>query len=50
MVAVREPAADDRANYAIQKALAEYFGVAPSLVLIVHGKTSQNKVFEINKG
>lgn len=47
VVAVRDPAIDNRANFAIIDALAEYFGVAPSLVSIVSGQTSKEKVVEI---
>ncbi len=47
IVAVRDPAVNNRANLAIIDALAEYFGVAPSCVSIVGGQTSKEKVAEI---
>jgi uncharacterized protein YggU (UPF0235/DUF167 family) len=46
-VAVKEPAREGRANRAIERALAEYFGIAPSRVHIVAGHTSRSKVAEI---
>jgi len=46
-VAVTERATEGRANHAIEKAIAKYFGVAPSCVRIVSGQTSKTKVVEI---
>ncbi|MBI2483930.1 DUF167 domain-containing protein [Candidatus Uhrbacteria bacterium] len=46
-IAVREPAIDDRANRAIQKALADQLGVAPSRVRLVRGQKNREKVFEV---
>ena len=48
IVAVKEPAKEGRANWAIEKALAEYFNIPPSQVRIVSGKASRQKVVEIN--
>ncbi len=47
VVSVKEPPVQGRANAAIQKALAEYFKVAPSRVRLVAGYSSKQKVFEI---
>lgn len=38
---------DNKANDAVQKALARYFGVSKSCVQIVKGHTARNKVCEI---
>ena len=43
-VAVREPAEEGRANYAIEMALAEYFKLPISSVKIVSGKMAHKKV------
>ncbi|MBI4135139.1 DUF167 domain-containing protein [Candidatus Uhrbacteria bacterium] len=47
VVAVREPPVQGRANLAIVKALADYFGVAPTRVRIISGYTARQKVVEI---
>lgn len=47
VVAVKEPPIDGRANWAITRAIAEYFGVSPSRVNILSGQTAKNKVLEI---
>ncbi len=47
VVAVKERAVEGRANRAIEKAAAEYFGVAPSRVSIISGHASRDKVVEI---
>jgi len=49
LVAVKEPAIKGRANMAIQKALAEYFKVSPSQIVLVSGFSSKNKIFEIKE-
>ncbi len=46
-VAVKEKAIEGKANRAVIKAVASYFGVAPSLVQIVSGATAKNKIIEI---
>lgn len=46
-VAVKEPPVHGRANAAILRALAEYFGLAPSRVRIISGHTSRRKVVEV---
>lgn len=48
-VSVKEPPVSGKANTAVVKALAEYFEVSPSLVTLVRGGISKNKVFEILK-
>ncbi len=47
VVAVNERAVDGKANRAIEKALAEYFGVAVSRVRIASGQTTKEKIVEI---
>ena len=49
VVAVRESATDGRANMAICKALAKYFKVSFSQVMIVSGATSRHKIIEIDE-
>lgn len=46
-VSVKEPPVEGRANVAIEKALAEYFGVPPARARIISGHTSRNKIAEI---
>lgn len=48
-VSVKEPPVQGRANAAIAKALATYFGVASYQVKLVSGFASRQKVFEIEK-
>ena len=38
---------DGRANWAICRAVADYFGVSPSRVSIVSGQTTKTKIVEI---
>ncbi len=47
IVAVHEPSDSGKANKAIIKSLAKYFGFPPSQINIVSGETSKNKVVEI---
>lgn len=47
IVAVSAPAEKGLANEAIEKALAEYFSVPRSRVTIVAGRTSREKIVEI---
>lgn len=47
VVAVKEPPIQGRANQAIIKALAGYFGISSSQVRIISGHTSRNKSIEI---
>lgn len=44
---VKEPAKEGRANWAIERALAQHFGVAVSRVRIISGHTSRRKIVEI---
>jgi uncharacterized protein (TIGR00251 family) len=46
-VAVKEPPVQGKANKAIEKALAKYFGVPEFKVVIVSGHTSRQKIVEI---
>ena len=47
VIAVKEPPTDGRANWAITRALAEHFKIAPSRVRLVSGASGKQKVFEI---
>lgn len=47
-VYVRQPPIEGAANHAIIEALAEYFNVKKSAVMLVSGVTSKNKTFEIS--
>jgi len=46
-VYVNKPPLEGKANNAVKEALAEYFGVKKSSVLLISGEKSKNKVFEI---
>ena len=48
VVSVKEPPVQGRANRAIIKLLAEYFGVPSGGVRIVSGHTSRQKIVEID--
>lgn len=48
VVAVHERAVDGAANEAIAQALAGFFDVAPSRVILVRGHTAKVKVFEVD--
>lgn len=45
LVYVREPAIEGKANQAVVKLLAEYYGVSKSRVKIISGLTSKKKRF-----
>jgi uncharacterized protein len=47
VVWVKEPPVDGKANFAITRALAEYFGVSSYNVRLISGSSSKQKVFEI---
>lgn len=49
MVAVKERAADGRANRAVERAIAAHFGIAPSRVCIVAGQAARRKIVEIKQ-
>lgn len=47
-VSVKEQPVNGQANKAIIKALAKYFDIPPSLITLVSGSTSKQKIFEID--
>ena len=47
IVAVHARAHDGEANEAVREAIANYFGVAKSLVSIVRGEKSKIKIIEV---
>jgi uncharacterized protein (TIGR00251 family) len=47
LVKVKEPAKEDRANRAVIKLLADYFGVPQRQIAISGGFSSRNKVIDI---
>jgi len=47
IVSVKEPPVQGRANAAIIKALAEYFGINKNQLEIVAGYTNREKIIEI---
>ncbi len=46
-VSVKEPPVDGRANLAVMRAIAAYFGVPIITVRIISGHTNRQKVVEI---
>jgi uncharacterized protein len=48
VVSVKEPPVQGKANFAITKALAEYFGTSSYNVRLISGFSSKQKVFEIS--
>lgn len=44
---VKEPPAEGKANAAVERALAKYFGVAPARVAVVSGHASRQKTVVI---
>ena len=48
LVWVRQKPQDGEANQALTEALAEYFGIAKSRVVLWRGQTSKEKIFEIS--
>jgi len=48
IVWIREKPVEGKANEAVIKALAEYFGVAKSNIALIKGQASKQKIFEIN--
>ncbi len=46
---VKEPPIQGRANFAVTRALAEYFGVSVSNIRIVAGRASRQKIIEIKE-
>jgi len=47
VVWVKEPPVKNKANKAIIKALAQYFNIASSGVVLVAGSSSRQKIFEV---
>ncbi len=47
IISVKEPPIDGRANWAVCRSIADYFGVSPSRANIVSGQTAKNKIVEI---
>ncbi|MBI2577789.1 MAG: DUF167 domain-containing protein [Candidatus Wildermuthbacteria bacterium] len=47
IVSVKEPPKDGRANWAVTRALAGYFGISAARVNIVSGHSSRQKIVEI---
>jgi uncharacterized protein (TIGR00251 family) len=50
IVKVKEPPKEGKANQAVIKLLAEYFGVPQSQVRILSGFKSKNKVVDVAEG
>jgi uncharacterized protein len=48
VIAVREPAREDRANEAARRALATWLDVAPSRVRLIRGATARTKTFAVD--
>ncbi len=49
IVSVRESPIDGKANKAIMKALAKYFGVSSINIKIISGRASKQKIIEIKE-
>lgn len=45
---VTAPPADNRANEAVQEALAEFYSVSKSRVRLVRGARGKSKIFEVD--
>jgi uncharacterized protein len=48
VVSVKEPPVQGKANFAITRALATYFGISGFNVKLISGFSSKQKVFEIS--
>lgn len=46
-VATTAPAVDNKANIAVERLIAQHFGVKRSEVFLLSGQTSRVKVFEV---
>ncbi|MEK9154881.1 MAG: DUF167 domain-containing protein [Patescibacteria group bacterium] len=46
-VFVKEPPVDNKANEAIIKSLADYFGIPKSNIKIISGASSKQKIIEV---
>lgn len=49
IIRVKEKPQEGKANQAVIRVLAEFFGVAKSGVTLLKGQTAREKVFEIKK-
>lgn len=49
LVRVKEKPVEDRANRAVTALLASHFGVAKSMVSLIRGRSSKDKIFEVFK-
>ena len=47
-VCVKAPAKEGKANAAVLKAAAEYFAVAPSRVVLLHGARGKRKIISVD--
>ncbi|KKU48903.1 hypothetical protein A3H10_04575 [Candidatus Uhrbacteria bacterium RIFCSPLOWO2_12_FULL_46_10] len=47
LASVKAEPIDDKANEALVKLLARYFGITPSAIKIVHGSSSRHKIIDI---
>ena len=46
---VKEPAKENKANHAVLRVLAEYFGITLARLALVSGRASRNKIVEISE-
>lgn len=46
-ISVKEPARENRANEAIFRALADFFGAPTSSIKLISGAASRKKIFEL---
>jgi uncharacterized protein (TIGR00251 family) len=49
LIRVKEKPQEGKANQAVIRVLAEYFGLPKSDVILLMGQTSREKVFEVKK-
>ena len=45
---VKEKPQDGKANYAVREALASYFNIPKSRIILIRGETSKDKTFEVS--
>lgn len=50
IISVKEPPIEGMANRAVIRALADYFKISPYQIDIIFGRTSRQKIIEINNG
>ena len=46
-ISVQESAQEGKANNAVSRAIAEYFGIAPSRVKLLSGRRAKQKFFDL---